>query len=182
MSVRSTFGSSVFADFAPRFRPGRGHLVPARRGRRLRAGAPRNRPAPPGSDAGWKRCSHEHREHEKKPAEHADDGAEARGRHQERTPNRKRSASSAKPKDDPTCLLEKTQARLEDIQREIDGLKLKRKRSRPRSRRRFRRCATRWSTSASRKRASAKSASSSTARATRKRRTAARETKRRKTG
>ena len=43
------------------------------------------------------------------------------------------------------------------MQREIDGLKLKRKStSRPRSRRRFRRCATRSSTSASRKRASAR--------------------------
>ena len=75
---------------------------------------------------------------------------------------RKRIVREAEGRSD--LLLEKTQARLEDIQREIDGLKLKRGTWRPRSRRRSRRCATRSNTSASRKRASATSGFCSTAR------------------
>ena len=60
------------------------------------------------------------------PEDHADGGAEARRRHQ--GPRRGRGAPHH-PRGPGALglLLEKTQARLEDIQREIDGLKLKRK-------------------------------------------------------
>ena len=75
------------------------------------------------------------------PAGHADDGAEALRRHQGERRGRgqtDRAAADAEaprastPRRQRCCatsdlLLEKTQARLEDIQREIDGLKLKRK-------------------------------------------------------
>ena len=57
------------------------------------------------------------------PAEHADDGAEAVRRHQGQRRTGSARASSARPKAGRSLLLEKTQARLEDIQREIDGLK-----------------------------------------------------------
>ena len=69
----------------------------------------------------------EHREHEKNLAEHADDGAEAGRRHQGARRGGSRRASSARPQGARDLLLEKTQARLEDVQREIDGLKLKRR-------------------------------------------------------
>ena len=69
----------------------------------------------------------EHREHERASRRHADDGAEARRRHHAPTPRTKRGASSARRRAARTCCSQKTQARLEDVQREIDGLKLKRR-------------------------------------------------------
>ena len=61
------------------------------------------------------------------PEDHADRRAEARGRHQGERRRAKRGASSATREGRSELLLEKTQARLEDIQREIDGLRLKRR-------------------------------------------------------
>ena len=101
-------------------------LVPGRRGRRLRAGAARNRPAAPGSRADGGVLSRASRAREE-PAEHADGGAEAGRRHQGERRRARRSGSSARRRAASDLLLEKTQARLEDVQREIDGLKLKRK-------------------------------------------------------
>ena len=46
-----------FRTDIPRLRPGRSHLVPGRRRRRLRAGAARNRPAAAGPACGWRPSS-----------------------------------------------------------------------------------------------------------------------------
>ena len=95
--------------------------------RRLRAGAARNRPAAPGPDAAWKPCSAEHREHEKSlqstliTAQKLADDIKAA------TPKKRPIAIIREAAGRSELLLEKTQARLEDVQREIDGLKLKRR-------------------------------------------------------
>ena len=109
----------------------------------------------------------EHREHEKSLKTHADDGAEAGRRHQGRAPTAKRSRIIREAQGRSDLLLEKTQARLEDIQREIDGLKLKRRDVETSIEATSRRCATRSSSSANRKRASARTRFCSIARATR---------------
>ena len=68
----------------------------------------------------------EHRRAREEPPEHAGDGAEAGGRHQgQRRREALRIVREAQRRSE--LLLEKTQARVEDIQREIDGLKLKRR-------------------------------------------------------
>ena len=107
-------------------RQDRGHLVPHGGRRRLRAGAARNRPAPPGRHQAGSRAQRAPRAREE-PEDDADDGAEAGGRHHRRTPKEeaKRVVRDAQGRSE--LLLEKTQARLEDVQREIDGLKLKRR-------------------------------------------------------
>ncbi len=68
------------------------------------------------------------------PAQHPADGAEAGRRHQGRRPAGERSRIVREAAARADLLLQKAQARLEDVQREIDGLRMTRRRSRPASR------------------------------------------------
>ena len=68
-----------------------------------------------------------HRAARAQPARDPDDGPEAVRRHQVGRRKGRPTASSAKPTGASQLLLDKAEGRLEDIQREIDGLKLKRR-------------------------------------------------------
>ena len=61
------------------------------------------------------------------PAQHAADGAAAGRRNQRQRAQAGRARSSRTPSRAPSLILEKAQARYEDVQREIDGLRLKRR-------------------------------------------------------
>ena len=115
-----------FRTAIPRLRQGRGHLVPDGRRRRLRAGAARNRPPAPGSGATWRRARPSIAS-TRRACNTLMTAQQLVRRHQARTPKRKPSAIVREAAGRSELLLEKTQARLEDVQREIDGLKLKRR-------------------------------------------------------
>ena len=95
--------------------------------RRLRAGAPRNRSAAPGSVAQLEAILNEHREHEKTLKSTLLAAPEAGGRHQGRCRRRSTADHPRGPGAVGVCCSRRHRSRVEDIQREIDGLKLKRR-------------------------------------------------------
>ena len=165
MSARSTSDSSDSGPL-PRLRQSRSHVVPRRRRRRLRTGAPRNRPPASGPDADGSGRSTSTASTKRTCKATLIDGAEAGRRHQGATPSRRpahrprggRSLRAA-PREDAGAARGHP-ARNRRPETEAPGCRDDDRGDDPDA------CATRSSSSASRKRASATSAFCSIGRGT----------------